>query len=94
VCTCPPRMCACAPEISLEMEAEARRWPAHRAAFYDRHPACAHAHMHIHTCVMHNMHNMCMCMCMCMHMCTCTHVHRGYTRTMALLATGIMSLHG
>ena len=36
-----PRKCACAPEISLEMEAEARRWPAHRAAFYDRHPACA-----------------------------------------------------
>ena len=38
VCTCPPGMCACAPEISREMEAEARRWPAHRAAFYDRHP--------------------------------------------------------
>ena len=36
-----PRKCACAPEISREMEAEARRWPAHRAAFYDRHPACA-----------------------------------------------------
>ena len=35
------RKCACAAEISLEMEAEARRWPAHRAAFYDRHPACA-----------------------------------------------------